>query len=181
MKELSVALERSVAVPITFSSKNKTMMKYEGRVEYIPVEWHEAFALQSRRTPVAAKQRELASFATTHVKDSPCQMICKPYSKWMKQISTDDSKSDEDRDSIQKLIFDLAAINFNKKHDRTQLNGSDGEFQQVLNSVKQLTAEIASLSEGFHDLLNSQITYYQKCNSLQDSFQQLTAEIASLS
>jgi len=92
MKELSVALERSVAVPITFSSKNKTMMKYEGRVEYIPVEWHEAFALQSRRTPVAAKQRELASFATTHVKDSPCQMICKPYSKWMKQISPDDSK-----------------------------------------------------------------------------------------
>jgi peptidoglycan hydrolase CwlO-like protein len=90
-------------------------------------------------------------------------------------------KSDEDRDSLQKLIFDLAAINFNKKHDRSQLNGSDGEFQQVLNSVKQLTAEIASLSEGFHDLLNSQITYYQKCNSLQDSFQQLTAEIASLS
>jgi hypothetical protein len=54
------------------------VMQSEGRVEYIPVEWHEAFALQSRRTPFAAQQQQLqrgvsppGTRATTPKKETP--------------------------------------------------------------------------------------------------------------
>lgn len=46
----------------------------EGRVEYIPIEWHEAFAIESQRTPIAAQQRDLSPvtrIATAPKKDTP--------------------------------------------------------------------------------------------------------------
>ncbi|MFN9980148.1 MAG: hypothetical protein ACK53Y_09555, partial [bacterium] len=79
-------------------------------------------------------------YITSALPNKSIEMICKPYSKWMKQISNDDSKIDGKLDIFKQLKSDVASlskefssfsksqISFNEQRGRTQGTCRDGEF-----------------------------------------------------
>jgi len=123
-------------------------------------------------------------FFTSDLPSKLIKMICKPYSKWIRELSGKDSKSDSLLDGSRLLKSHLACLSedvfsYSKSHInlkeqdccrcqvsdyvggennaevKTKVRENDSE--QLHLSAQKLMAEIASLSRALHDFSKTQM------------------------
>jgi hypothetical protein len=130
-------------------------------------------------------------YVTSALPTKSIEMICRPYSEWKRDILGKNSKEESVFDSIQQLNSNLVYlskefVNFSKCNNecggnlesdqggngtcsdlKKKITYENSDIQQVLISVRQLTAEIAQLSRDFQGFLKSQIIKQQYDNAAQ--------------
>ncbi len=130
-------------------------------------------------------------YVTSALPTKSIEIICRPYSEWIRDILGKNSKEESVFDSIQQLNSNLAYLlkefvkiskcnnecGGNLESDqggnrtcsdlKKKITYENSEIQQVLISVQQLTAETAQLSRDFQDFLKSQTVTQQYHNAAQ--------------